>query len=1049
LRCSLITLYSPLRVRYKDDPEFTSASEADAEAILHFLLQPRKALERLWDYLTFADTTEVAHLILKLATRDAMFADALVNFASMRGSPLQYPPELIAFILNASGIEEQSTLERDYPDLAKKLSSKNVTFLSRGRLGTFDIPSPSQQDQVALFASDPRCRAVVDRGQELLAQVKSESEVKTELGDGRSTAEFTMSFEAQHLLEKFDGAFIGLMKALLEEIDRALQQVLRRPILTSYAKQVEAQRTTMELLSKATAHHVALLKNRFFRRKADVLKLIAQLVEFSHLAAELVDSVITITVSGGTSVGKTTFMESILGSRLPTTIDANTAMPLRLVHNPSKQKPVLYIPSYLAAILHQCCTLIRRSIEDLRASGIPHDIPKRSSASTDAVEIFDLIAQHNTSFQSAASFNASLIFAVEAQGENDIDQLVKRINGLVRLVYCLQASPRFRYRLPVEVVSFTKLYERFDKDDELLGALPTIVAYCGGVEVLPFAGQLNFIDTPGVTEQGGAGSFMEFTRSIMDRVFAASSRILVLTTPSQHGEQSTQDLLKKARGTSTSYDRSDIVTLVFNKFEQEQMPGENIDARFERYRRTYLELGIVDDVFRMRARAAHVATWGLRGLQRCGGLAAMMLPETRSHPDFETANNLLSEAFGPTWVVTTRHIPETLQQQILEAVLSRLRSDSQVDQVIISSVLRSLTRSVPEAGLKCVKRVSAILRRVSLEIKLRIASSESDEELCKQLPATIDIIARTAESVRHVPLFVNAMLIEVIDESVTEMLPDVHRRTRLSIDEVENRGPHKWPGTYRTEYYRVDGTDYGPFHTWSDVKYDNLHDAEKARDSATAKASSIVSDAVIEKHIEQERQRIFAEQMQSALTALKSEYNWSSRTTHTCAFEEAMAELQAILEREFSEVELSPVAPGSFNIPGLVYTTYESWWFFWRTYYSVVQFTGLRKLVEELLNRQYNSDFKRNLKARSNQKALEACDALATSLQGVVDQLKNIQRQVDDDRPRESPEDLKTLIENLSELQRRVDAVGKGLQENLAELKNQRSCVKQPALPSV
>jgi hypothetical protein len=86
----------------------------------------------------------------------------------------------------------------------------------------------------------------------------------------------------------------------------------------------------------------------------------------------------------------------------------------------------------------------------------------------------------------------------------------------------------------------------------------------------------------------------------------------------------------------------------------------------------------------------------------------MMLPEIRSHPDFATANKPLSEAFGPHCVATMRHIPETLQQQILEDVLSQLRSDSRVDQVIIFSVLRLLIRSVSEAGLKCVKRVDAI-----------------------------------------------------------------------------------------------------------------------------------------------------------------------------------------------------------------------------------------------------------------------------------------------------------------------------------------------------
>jgi hypothetical protein len=75
-------------------------------------------------------------------------------------------------------------------------------------------------------------------------------------------------------------------------------------------------------------------------------------------------------------------------------------------------------------------------------------------------------------------------------------------------------------------------------------------------------------------------------------------------------------------------------------------------------------------------------------------------------------------------------------------------------------VLRSLIRSVSEAGLKCVKRVDAILRRTSLGLKLRLARAESAEELYEQLPTTIGSITKSAKSVKHVPEFVDTKLIE-------------------------------------------------------------------------------------------------------------------------------------------------------------------------------------------------------------------------------------------------------------------------------------------------
>jgi hypothetical protein len=478
---------------------------------------------------------------------------------------------------------------------------------------------------------------------------------------------------------------------------------------------------------------------------------------------------------------------------------------------------------------------------------------------------------------------------------------------------------------------------------------------------------------------------------------------------------------------------------VFNKFEKQQMTGENIDSRFERYRSQYLDQGI-NDVFRMRAWAAHVATWGFRALQGCGGLAAMMLPETRNHTDFQTASNLLSEPFGSNWGATMIHIPKPVQQQMLDDFLSKLRSDSQVDQVIISSVLRSLTRSVPEAGLKCVKRVEAILSSNSLGLKLRLASAENAEELYQRLPKPIASISdSTMFIILDLPKLINDVLIEVIDKSVTEMLPGVQRRTKESIDEVERSGPRKPPNIQRNEYFRIEGTQYGPFSTSSEVKYANIQDAERARDLAIAKARSIVSEAVIEKRVEQERQRVFTEHIQSTLTTLNSQLNWSSRTDHT---RETMRELRTILRMEFSEIQLSPVAPDPFYIVALAYESYDSWWIFWKNYYSVVHFTGLRKLVEELLNRRYNPEFKTNLIAKSHDKVTEACNSLAKSLKGVMGQLQNMHTQVRDERPQVSVEVLKMLIEQLSELQGQGKACHEKLQENIAKLGNQRTCVK-------
>jgi hypothetical protein len=67
--------------------------------------------------------------------------------------------------------------------------------------------------------------------------------------------------------------------------------ILCRQILSPYAKQVETQRTTMELLSQARARLGAQLENKLFRRREDVVYLIDRALQTSSVI-----SVVTITV---------------------------------------------------------------------------------------------------------------------------------------------------------------------------------------------------------------------------------------------------------------------------------------------------------------------------------------------------------------------------------------------------------------------------------------------------------------------------------------------------------------------------------------------------------------------------------------------------------------------------------------------------------------------------------------------------------------------------------------------------------------------------------
>ena len=296
-----------------------------------------------------------------------------------------------------------------------------------------------------------------------------------------------------------------------------------------------------------------ILRSGWLSEKVDV-QVMVQNLEHMELSLLKMDAPeMNVVICGESCTGKSTMLEGILGSPcLPTNVHPNTACPIRIMVKNELAGPEMFIPSTFCFALNSAMSNVLDSMIELKANLVPYNdihIP--------AVEAAEMFEHLHACVVSGKGHEDVYVFPTSINGPSNIQACINKINGIVRLVYVLKAIPRFRERL-----SATHPLSVF-LTGAVVSKLPTISSPCSCTFGLPLYGKLSFIDTPGVSEFTGFGSFMTHIDELMNRLLSEASSIILLTTPDKISNENFRQWRKKAKAR-----RPESTIIVINKFDQ-------------------------------------------------------------------------------------------------------------------------------------------------------------------------------------------------------------------------------------------------------------------------------------------------------------------------------------------------------------------------------------------------------------------------------------------------------------------------------------------------
>lgn len=720
--------------RYRGEG-LANARYADIPIILQLLLGKQTTVGAITSALMGGDERKfrdafpdvsAAHLV----GRNGDFADALVSFDANMYRSLALDSHLRQFMLDALGVEPRHG--------RVKFDARGLEFLAAANCVDNAEPAAlaSQVDLEADIAVESsRCLAKLSTLN--LYRAVEESADSTTVTEGITLTSFRLSEEAAAIAQEVRERITQQVKDINVSIDNTSATIQEQKsahaqmksheshqqTYDEFSNQLDYQRRAVESLSGCATFILDAIETGVFQQKDAHLALLQELQDIPDQLAKLAHPIVNIAVCGPTSVGKTTFVQTIVGSRcLPTSIDPNTAIPVRITHDPAAAEPTLVLPKTLLLDLKRACGSIRNAVNDLRRLQVPHAIPKRSEVVDDVCQVYDALTDGDFDFDTAISQHTT--------GMDDVLRVVQLLTGIIRLTYHLRTSPRFAARL--DGVDFERYLAALEASPQT--QLPEITACCHGVGSVPLIGRLSFIDTPGVTEAGGKGqSVMNFATRATDVVFRNSSRIIVLTSPEQHASAASHELLRRVEHAAGT---KNVISLVFNKFDM--LDKNDQAAHFASYKQLYFDKGF-RDVHWVVAQMAYNLVWGNKALQSIG-IDAMRCNVAAAHSpadDYRDAAKYLVDMFGRQWMATLEDFFEEEGPQYEDKVWTRIRkrqarsqADSNVDHVITTCVLQSISRSLPGQCLQTVRyqisRVNDIRTRA---MEYSIASVQARREL--------------------------------------------------------------------------------------------------------------------------------------------------------------------------------------------------------------------------------------------------------------------------------------------------------------------------------
>jgi hypothetical protein len=726
-----------------------------------------------------------------------------------------------------------------------------------------------------------------------------------------------------------------------------------------------------------------------------------------------------VSVCGETSVGKTTLLNGGMGSKcLPTDDDANSACPVRIVVDPAQVVPKLVIPPAFLLYLNNAVEAVFKSLRALIHAQVSCALPHQVAKQRDAEVMYDVI-------YAAVDGGEVFTFQSEVFGAEAISACIGRINGVIRLSYGLQSSPRFAVRL--RSVHPLGLFLRDGVN--VIAQLPTIYAACQCTTTVPYLGVLNFIDTPGVTEGAEAGSpLMRSLKTVVNKIFTVSHRILLLTTPTTRTQEAFVNLSAKVRETNF-----DALMIVINKFDQvHARDGETLQAVMGRYRDEYGRDGQQRwNVQFLRAHLLQMVADGRIWVDGLGGVENLTPQDLLNMP--ESTRRMIEDIYGNSFAkqLARKKIDnEDFEQDCAQAVHNSnfthvmaiavlptfikhaegsLREFGVSQQSIETCTIAALqSRLVLAQKFKEKQHLLGILENISQQLALLLSSAQNGAGVEQVL------IANTEARFRDV-------VEQYVEETVPALKAGVHEKI-IKAARVNIAAPKQ----NKVVKVKIDGEEMERLIDTA-VAFGTEEEADTMRKKCIEAANAALARSCIDRRTELFRREVFTAELEDMCAKLIYAFKSSPppgapppsqpqgpdeqavefKSVQDC-FNTEIAAYPAMIKLK---VEPSPVAVISDGVCAVV----TPYWFFWTRKSYVVAYELIENVFSRRVDEHYDSQAYATKQIQRGRKHLkEAAAKFAASLESLKGRVDELIEHVKEAVVPEDPAVLESCIRKLT-----------------------------------
>jgi len=274
------------------------------------------------------------------------------------------------------------------------------------------------------------------------------------------------NFEA--FLAMTDEFFKGMIQLYTKQKELLKEKELK--VSGKELEQVTHQLTTLQTLEDLRTGFLNALD--FFARKelAEGIKLVDRMMILHQQMMQICDNSVALIFIGLIKTGKSTIVDTIIGENVsPSRVDPMTAIPVRYIHDPHTQEPVMLVP--FALRLNNVVRVLKNIIQEKGKDYVNQKLTK--------THLRDLVNK----------IDRGLIFKDIYVGAKDVLEASIDIHDIFRLAVQDVFPPTTGQELPLEwnqgLDSFLTVSAKFPNSDNISSHV-----------------KLSVIDTPGVNEEG-------------------------------------------------------------------------------------------------------------------------------------------------------------------------------------------------------------------------------------------------------------------------------------------------------------------------------------------------------------------------------------------------------------------------------------------------------------------------------------------------------------------------------------------------------------------